>query len=293
MKKNRKNTICMLILILTMVFSVPLEACAKENVERVGTYSLELDFSGMPEVVVLGQKGKISITKMGDIPFDSHINENTIKGDFYTSINTSVISIDRDGNWTALKEGTTEIHCSTTAVYDSKEVMDLLDKYYPGIDTTHNDIATYEEYKVKVVKAQTSVYRLYNKNSGEHFYTTNIAEKDKLVSLGWKDEGVGWETPGVGNPVYRLYNKNSGEHHYTTNAKERDKLVALTWKDEGISWYSDKAETVAVYRLYNPNARGQYEAGGHHHTTNLAERDKLVGLGWKDEGVGFYANAIK
>jgi hypothetical protein len=41
-----------------------------------------------------------------------------------------------------------------------------------------------------------SVYRLYNPNSGEHFYTTNTGERDFLVSKGWKKESVAFYAEG-------------------------------------------------------------------------------------------------
>lgn len=40
-----------------------------------------------------------------------------------------------------------------------------------------------------------------------------------------------------------------------------------------------------VYRLYNPNAK----AGAHHFTLLKSERDHLIKVGWKDEGIGFNA----
>lgn len=87
-----------------------------------------------------------------------------------------------------------------------------------------------------------TMYRAYNPNSGEHFYTSNTKEFNNIVSLGWKDEGVGWIAPASSNtPVYRLYNANGGEHHYTTSTKERDALTAAGWKDEGIGWYGVSA----------------------------------------------------
>lgn len=53
-----------------------------------------------------------------------------------------------------------------------------------------------------------SMYRLYNPNSGEHFYTASEKEKDHLNSIGWNYEGIGWTAPEKSNtPVYRLYNK--------------------------------------------------------------------------------------
>ena len=33
--------------------------------------------------------------------------------------------------------------------------------------------------------ADTNVYRLYNHNTGEHFYTTSGTEKNANVSAGW------------------------------------------------------------------------------------------------------------
>ncbi len=129
------------------------------------------------------------------------------------------------------------------------------------------------------------MYRLYNPNSGEHFYTANATEKDNLVSLGWKYEGVGWKAPATSNtPVYRVYNPNAGDHHYTTNKAEIDFLVSVGWNDEGIGWYSDDAKSVALYRQYNPNA----VTGAHNFTSSKGENDWLVSVGWKDEGIGCY-----
>ena len=63
-----------------------------------------------------------------------------------------------------------------------------------------------------VLLGSGDMYRVYNPNSGEHFYTSNKVEKDHLVSLGWRYEGIGWQAPTVSNyPVYRLYNAYGGE----------------------------------------------------------------------------------
>ncbi len=50
-----------------------------------------------------------------------------------------------------------------------------------------------------------NMWRLYNPNSGEYFYTGDEAEMRNLASLGWYLEGVGWVAPREGDPVYRLY----------------------------------------------------------------------------------------
>jgi hypothetical protein len=84
------------------------------------------------------------------------------------------------------------------------------------------------------------MFRLYNPNTGEHFYTGNEGEKDHLVSLGWNFEGIAFfvydAESGQGNPEYRVYNPNTGAHHWTSDAAEKDALVALGWNDEGVAW---------------------------------------------------------
>ena len=131
-----------------------------------------------------------------------------------------------------------------------------------------------------------SMYRLYNIQTWEHFYTASADERENLIDAGWFDEGFGWFAPSVSNtPVYRLYNPNVGDHHYTISNEERSELVAAGWTDEGIGWYSDDAQTVPVYRQYNPNAY----TGSHNFTTNKSENDSLVGSGWSDEGTAWYA----
>ena len=130
------------------------------------------------------------------------------------------------------------------------------------------------------------MYRLYNPNSGEHFYTKDELEKAGLVKEGWRDEGIGWIAPVTSKtPVYRLYNPNAGDHHYTMKEEEKDNLISAGWNYEGIGWYSDDEKTIPVYREYNPNA----VTGTHNYTTDKAEHDGLVKAGWNDEGIGWYA----
>ena len=136
--------------------------------------------------------------------------------------------------------------------------------------------------------ATIDMFRLYNPNSGEHFFTSSAGERDLLVSAGWTNEGIGWKAPVTSNtPVYRLYNPNGGEHHYTTSVAEKNNLVAMGWNDEGIGWYSDDACGVAVYRQYNPNSF----SNNHNYSVSASEDAWLVSLGWKSEGVAWYGVA--
>lgn len=139
---------------------------------------------------------------------------------------------------------------------------------------------------IQAEEAGQEMYRLYNPNSGEHFYTADADEKGNLVRVGWRYEGIGWIAPNKSStPVYRLYNPNAGDHHYTLDASEKDMLVKKGWRYEGIGWYSDDAKRVPLYRQYNPNA----QAGAHNFTTSLEENNHLVSVGWRAEGIGWYA----
>lgn len=119
------------------------------------------------------------------------------------------------------------------------------------------------------------MYRVYNPNSGEHFYTSDVEERNNLVWSGWTAEGIGWYAPSTSNtPVYRLY--SGTDHHYTMDASERDNLIKAGWKYEGIGWYSDDNKTVPLYRQYNPyvdpNAKTN-NSGSHNYTTDKSEND--------------------
>ncbi|QSE76702.1 hypothetical protein JW886_09685 [Lactococcus taiwanensis] len=131
--------------------------------------------------------------------------------------------------------------------------------------------------------ADTSVpmYRVYNPNSGEHFYTKSAYEKSSLVSRGWRYEGIGWNAPTSGSAVYRVYNPNSGEHFYTKSAYEKSVLVSRGWRYEGVEWHTGNSGT-PLYRVYNPNS------GEHFYTKSAYEKSSLVSHGWRYEGIAWY-----
>ncbi len=143
---------------------------------------------------------------------------------------------------------------------------------------------------VNTVSANTSqaMYRLYNPNSGEHFYTSSFFEAKSIITAGWQYEHIGWNAPSSGDPVYRLYNPNAGDHHFTLNSNEKVMLVNQGWRDEGISWYSDAKKSVKLYRAYNPNAK----SGSHNYTTFYDEQTSLIKVGWRDEGLAWYGTNI-
>ena len=190
---------------------------------------------------------------------------------------------------TAKQPATTVTLGSVTLQAGSDYVVTYADNVKPGTATatvagTGNYAGTLSA-TFTIEDVPQAMHRLYNPNSGEHFYTGDDSEWENVLAAGWTDEGWGWTAPAESDtPVYRLYNANGGEHHYTMSGSERARLIDLGWTDEGIGWYSDDARTVTLYREYNPNAF----ANNHNYTTSLDEHEWLVGLGWTDEGTAWY-----
>jgi hypothetical protein len=138
----------------------------------------------------------------------------------------------------------------------------------------------YESRANEIEIPGTSVFRLYNPNSGLHHYTTIVKEANNLTKNGWKFEGESFGVPDTGVDVYRVYNKNDGNHHWTKSKEEHDKLVKAGWKSEGVAWKSGTPGE-NVYRAYNP------KNGEHLYTRSANEIKVAVSNGWKDEGVAW------
>ena len=160
-------------------------------------------------------------------------------------------------------------------------------KSAPGLKNINNSIYTGRLTTSKPAVATVTMYRLYNPYTGEHLYTSSVAERDDLRNVGWNYEGEAWKAPSSGTEVHRLYNPyvEGGDHHYTTKAAEVEMLKAAGWSYEGVAWYSaDEKGGVPLYRQYNPYAT----TGTHNYTASKAENDSLVSVGWREEGVGWY-----
>ena len=142
-----------------------------------------------------------------------------------------------------------------------------------GFTTTGQAPAAYED-----------MYRLYNRWTGEHLFTSSASEASNLRGLGWSYEGVAWHAPLSGTAVYRLYNPYSGDHFYTTSASEYRQLGGIGWRQEGVAFHSAGSSGVPVYRLFNR----WLTQGTHLFTTSASEYRQLGGIGWRQEGVAWY-----
>lgn len=170
---------------------------------------------------------------------------------------------------------------------------EIVDHSTEGVDGFAGT-SEYSRYVISETNSSSSqavsMYRLYNPNSGEHFYTADVNERASVAKAGWNDEGYAWTAPVESNaPVFRLY--SGTDHHYTTDSAERDYLQQVGWSYEGIGWYSDDAKGVPLYRQYNPNVdpgASSNNSGSHNYTTSKDENDYLVSIGWHGEGIGWY-----
>ena len=103
-----------------------------------------------------------------------------------------------------------------------------------------------------------AVHALTNGELRGYVFVAEESARGYVANGGWTDLGVAWYAP--------------------------DPSSAASWAYEGVAWYSDDAKTVPLFREYNPNE----PANNHNYTTDAAEQEHLVSLGWVDEGYAWY-----
>ena len=179
------------------------------------------------------------------------------------------------------------IHTCTTCGLSYEEILPAAHTYTNDQDTIC-DVCTC----VRHIEAEyppnppvVHMFRMYDPNSGEHFYTGSEVEKYDLLVAGWNYEGVGFSFPVVGAPVYRLYDPVYGEHLYTMDIDEVNYLIGQGWNNEGVAFNTAPETEVPQYRLHNPNEK----RGAYHFTSSAEERDNLLAVGWEYQGIGWYS----
>jgi uncharacterized protein (DUF1800 family) len=143
-----------------------------------------------------------------------------------------------------------------------------------------------------------AVYRFYNRETGTHFYTISVGERDGVIAAypQFAYEGPQFAAraqPAAGTvPVFRFFNRATGTHFYTTSASERDGIIAYypQFAYEGPAYHAmpeaGSDGRVAVYRFFNRNT------GAHFYTASAAERDKVIATypAFVYEGIAFYVH---
>lgn len=92
--------------------------------------------------------------------------------------------------------------------------------------------------------SEVPLYRFWNLQSGQHFYTANSGEKDWLIATYphiWQYEGIAYyilplESTAPSQTIYRFWRPDKNHHFYTGSSVERDWIIATypnIWTYEG------------------------------------------------------------
>ena len=192
-------------------------------------------------------------------------------------------------------------------------------KAYQAYDAAAYKENTVADLKAKIAKlaaiqaklvevGDLDLYRVYNPNNGDHYYTVKQSEQAYLVKLGWRAEGTPYKVVSdrnatfkdgkivkndrvdvseglvarhnFGEAVYSAYNPNTGEH-LLASQNEAEDLANVGWNNEGVKYYAPQGASTAVYRIYNPNTEGPAHA-----YVDQKEGANVVKLGWKWDNSG-------
>ena len=140
------------------------------------------------------------------------------------------------------------------------------------------------------------IYRFYNTQTGAHFYTASVAERDLVIQTlpQYVYEAAAfyaYASPAAGqSTVFRFFNTGTGAHFYTINPTESAFIQANypSFRYEGPIWYAQTGGgngAAPIYRFFRTST------GTHFYTVNAAERDFII-ANYKDfryEDVAYYA----
>ncbi|AOW13281.1 hypothetical protein LPB072_10880 [Hydrogenophaga crassostreae] len=149
----------------------------------------------------------------------------------------------------------------------------------------------------KALAMRIPVYRFSNSNTGAHFFTTSVSERDNVantLSPPYSLEGEAFSvasafSPGL-SPVHRFFNTQTGVHFYTISETERANVVANfpQFNHEGVAYYASQvagAGLIPFYRFFVPGK------GFHFYTAKESEKDSIIAnlaATYTYEGIGYY-----
>ena len=173
---------------------------------------------------------------------------------------------------------------------DLQQVMNLYDG--PQRELGNGDRtgaqSSYGMPEIKPRPGTVTLYRMYNPNVKDHFYTTSFSEYSTIaVDYGYLQEGaLGFISPVLGTgaiPLYRMYSPISKDHFYTTDYNEYSTIaVDYGYKQEGKIGYiykSDIEDTVTLYRMYSMIAKDHFYTSSRNEYSTIA-----MDYGYKQEG---------
>ena len=146
------------------------------------------------------------------------------------------------------------------------------------------------------ISEETSVFRLYQPETGKHIFTTSQQEIDLLTGselMPFVNEGVAYRVDSAASQdLYRFYNPVTGKHLYSANSSERDILIARSDSSyifEGVAYKvyastSAPSSATSVVRYFDPSS------GSHFYTSNSEEQSilQVTHPHWIKEGIAWY-----
>ena len=178
---------------------------------------------------------------------------------------------------------------SSSALMNANYSTTIFEIQQDDIDAANAIYGTINDNKI-------DVYRFFNPNSGGHFFTADIDEKDNVINnTAFESEGTGFralssisDDPQETSPVYRFLNIKLGSHLFTSFEMEKNHLMTLNdFAYEGIgfrAFTTDSVTTTPIYRFFNTSK------GGHFFTASEMEKEAVMLIpNFQYEGEAFYA----
>ena len=186
----------------------------------------------------------------------------------------------------------------TASVTENTNFYDFI-TYTPNLDALGIDSFTYQISDGKgatntasidiVILEQTreitvtgpEVYRFFNTQSGNHFYSRDEVEANSILTNlpHFRLEGPAFKAADPSNgptaDVFRFFNTGNGAHLFTQDTDERDFVIANLdhFNFEGVAYqgHPDPVEgSLPLYRFLNT------QTGSHFYTTNENEKNNII-----------------
>jgi len=144
-------------------------------------------------------------------------------------------------------------------------------------------------------KPTTSVYRIYNTETGAHIFSALEKEVAQLTASTSKyvNEGIAYRVENNGTQgLYRFYDTRTDRHFYSANDYERDVIrennkTGLIYEGVVFNVFSSNSDGEArtpIIRYYDPNSNT------HFYTANMEEQVVIAQTkhSWVKEGIAWY-----
>jgi hypothetical protein len=143
------------------------------------------------------------------------------------------------------------------------------------------------------------VYRFFNTDTGTHFYSSSIIERDSIIANlpNFNLEGPSFKqantTNGPTASVFRFFNTETGTHFFTQSTIETEHITAnlpsFNLEGEAYLGYTEEvAGSTPLYRFFNT------DTGTHFYTAAEAEKDSIVANlpNFNFEGTAYWVDPV-